>query len=139
MTVNPATTLRLDGRSALITGATRGIGRGIAEAFAAAGANVCVNARKPEELAETEAALRSYGVGVTTFQGSAGDATVADAAVERCVEQLGGCDIVVNNAATNPQFGPLIDAELAVVAKVWDVNIAGPLRFCQAAWRQWQR
>ncbi len=139
MTVDPSTALRLDGRSALITGGTRGIGRAIAEAFAAAGANVCVNARKSDELDETTTELARFGVGVTAFRGSAGDPEVALGAVEHCVAQLGSCDIVVNNAATNPQFGPLIEADLATVAKVWDVNIAGPLRFCQAAWAAWQR
>lgn len=139
MTVDPTSVLRLDGRTALVTGGTRGIGRAIAEAFAAAGANVCVNARKPDELDETATALQEFGNGVTTFRGSAGDPDVANGAVEHCVSELGGCDIVVNNAATNPQFGPLIEADMATVAKVWDVNIAGPLRFCQAAWSAWQR
>src|SRR5919206_409279 len=50
-------------------------------------------------------------------------------------ERKSRAGILINNAATNPQFGPLIDAEMATVAKVWDVNIAGPFRFTQAAWR----
>jgi 3-oxoacyl-[acyl-carrier protein] reductase len=139
VTVDPASVLRLDGRRALVTGGTRGIGRAIAEAFAAAGADVCVNARKPDELAETETALRAFGHGVATFAGSAGDPDVATGAVEHCIAELGGCDIVVNNAATNPQFGPLVEADMGTVAKVWDVNLAGPLRFAQAAWAAWQR
>lgn len=139
MTIDPTSALRLDGKTALVTGGTRGIGRAIAEAFAAAGASVCVNARKPDELEETAAALAAFDNGVTTFQGSVGDPDIAIGSVEHCIAELGGCDIVVNNAATNPQFGPLVDADMATVAKVWDVNIAGPLRFCQAAWRSWQK
>jgi 3-oxoacyl-[acyl-carrier protein] reductase len=137
--IDPQRALALDGKVALVTGGTRGIGRAIAEAFAAAGASVCVNARKPDELAETVAALEAIGVPATTFAGSAGDPVVAEGAVAHCVEQLGAIDILVNNAATNPQFGPLIDADMPLVAKVWDVNIAGPLRFAQAAWRAGMR
>lgn len=131
--------MTLDGKVALVTGATRGIGRAIVEAFTAAGAAVCVTARKAEELAETEQALRDLGGSVTTFQGSAGEPAAIEASVEHCVRTLGACDVLVNNAATNPYFGPLVDADLAVVRKTWQVNQEGPLLYCQAAWRGWMR
>jgi NAD(P)-dependent dehydrogenase (short-subunit alcohol dehydrogenase family) len=63
-----------------------------------------------------------------------GDPAVADLAIERTVDELGGIDVLVNNAAVNPAFGPLMDADMGAVAKVWDANIAGPLRFTRAAW-----
>ncbi|MDQ1519260.1 MAG: hypothetical protein QOI55_333, partial [Actinomycetota bacterium] len=135
--IDPATALRLDGRVALVTGGTRGIGRAIAEAAAAAGAGVMVVARKPDELAETEAALRAIGAPAATYQGSVGDPAVAEGSIERCVEQLGRIDIVVNNAAINPAYGPLVDADLGAVTKIFDANITGPLRFTRAAWHRW--
>ena len=77
--IDPATALRIDGRAVLVTGGTRGIGRAIAEASAAAGADVCVVARKPAELEETAAAISALGARVVTVAGSVGDPAVADA------------------------------------------------------------
>lgn len=135
--LDPAQALRLDGRVAIVTGGTRGIGRAIAEAYASAGADVMVVARKRDELDETVGALEAIGARAAEWQGSTGDDDTADAAVQHCISTLGRVDVVVNNAATNPPpaFGPLIDADLGAVAKVFDTNIVGPLRFAQAAWR----
>jgi NAD(P)-dependent dehydrogenase (short-subunit alcohol dehydrogenase family) len=137
--IDPATALRIDGKVVLITGATRGIGRAIAEASAAAGADICVVARKVAELEETEAALTALGARVVTVAGSVGDPDVAEGAVAAAIERLGRCDIVVNNAAINPVFGPLMDVELPGVAKVFDANIMAPLRFARAAWHQYMK
>ncbi|HEY8217509.1 MAG TPA: SDR family oxidoreductase, partial [Acidimicrobiia bacterium] len=109
----------------------------IAEAFGAAGASVCVLARKSDELAETEAAVGALGVPVATVAGSAGDRDALEAAVERCTVDLGGLDIIVNNAATNPTFGPMIETEPAAVRKVLEVNVEGALSLTQLAWAAW--
>jgi NAD(P)-dependent dehydrogenase (short-subunit alcohol dehydrogenase family) len=137
--IDPGEAMRLDGRVALVTGGTRGIGRAIAEAAAAAGAGVMVVARKPDELEETQRAIESIGAAAATYQGSVGDPAVADASVKACIDQLGRIDMVVNNAAINPAYGPLMDADLGAVTKIFDANITGPLRFTRAAWHAWMQ
>jgi NAD(P)-dependent dehydrogenase (short-subunit alcohol dehydrogenase family) len=137
--ITPDSVLRIDGKVALITGGTRGIGRAIAEACAAAGASVVVVARKAPELEETHAALTELGAKVVTVQGSVGDPEIATTAVERTVAELGRCDIVVNNAAINPVMGPLMDVDLGAVTKTFDANITGPLRFVRSAWNAWMK
>jgi NAD(P)-dependent dehydrogenase (short-subunit alcohol dehydrogenase family) len=134
--IDPATALRLDGKAVLVTGGTRGIGRAIAEASAAAGADVCVVARKPAELEEAAAAISARGANVVTVAGSVGDPGIADTAVRTMIERFGRCDVVVNNAAINPVFAPLMEADLAAVTKVFDANITAPLRFVRAGWHQ---
>ena len=137
--IDPERALRLDGRAVLVTGGTRGIGRAIAEACAAAGADVCVVARKPAELDETVEALTPLGRKAIAVTGSVGDPAVPDAAVDAMLDQFGRCDGVVNNAAINPVFAPLMDADLGAVTKVFDANITGPLRFTRAAWHRYMR
>jgi 3-oxoacyl-[acyl-carrier protein] reductase len=137
--IDPATMLRMDGKVVLVTGGTRGIGRAIAEAAAAAGAKVCVLARKPDELEETAKALTEIGATVHTVRGSVGDHDIPATAIRQTIEVLGGCDAVVNNAAINPVFAPLVDADLGAVTKIFDANITAPLRFVREAWHQYMK
>jgi NAD(P)-dependent dehydrogenase (short-subunit alcohol dehydrogenase family) len=136
---DPATALRLDGRAALVTGATRGIGRAVAEVLVGAGAAVCVTARKPPEIEATVEALEAAGGRATGHAGSVADPEAVEAGVAHCLAELGSLDILVNNAGTNPQFGPLVTADWGAVTKTWQVNQEAPLRYVQAAWTGWMR
>ncbi len=128
----PLVELSLDGKVALVTGASRGIGKAIAQAFAEAGASVLLSSRKQDAL---EKAAADIGGDVDVVAANAGDPEQAAGAVARCVERFGGLDILVNNAATNPYFGPAIDIDLDRYDKTWDVNVRGPLVWTQLAWR----
>lgn len=125
----------LEGKVALVTGATRGIGYAIAKEYLEHGASVFLTARRQEELDEAQASLSAYG-SVRTMAASAGDAEAIEASAIACVDQLGSIDILVNNAATNPQYGPLIDADCGVIDKVWTVNLMGPLLYARQAWQR---
>ncbi len=130
------TELRLDGKTALVTGASKGIGRAIAAAFAAAGADVVLSSRKADALEEAASAM---GPNVTTCPANAGEPDQAEACVDRTMQRHGRLDILVNNAATNPYFGPTIDIDLGRYDKTFQVNLRGPLVWTQAAWRAWMQ
>jgi NAD(P)-dependent dehydrogenase (short-subunit alcohol dehydrogenase family) len=134
--------IRLDGKAALVTGASRGIGRAIAEALAVSGADVMLSSRKLDALDATAAEIRARldsepgATGrVAVFAANAGDPEAADACVAATVEQFGAVDILVNNAATNPYYGKAIDIEVGAFDKTVAVNWRGPLVWTQCAWR----
>lgn len=126
------------GRVALLTGATRGIGFALAEELVARGASVVITARKPDELEQAVARLDPDGTGrAAASRGSADDPDHQVAAVALAMERFGRLDHLVNNAAVNPQYGPLMDADLSAVRKVFDVNVTAVLAWTQLAWRAW--
>ncbi|MEX0665711.1 MAG: SDR family oxidoreductase [Acidimicrobiia bacterium] len=133
-----ATTLDLTDKSALVTGASRGIGLAICDAFASAGANVMLSSRKQEALDEAAGTIKGPGR-VETFAANAGEPEQAAACVAATVERFGSIDILVNNAATNPHMGPVIDVDLPRYDKTFQVNVRGPLVWTQEAWRAGMR
>ncbi len=122
----------LAGKVALVTGASRGIGKAIGQAYADAGASVLLSSRK---LPDLEAAAAEIGGDVDVIAANAGDPDQAAAAVDHCVARFGGLDILVNNAATNPYFGPTIEVDLPRYDKTWEVNHRGVLVWSQLAWQ----
>jgi NAD(P)-dependent dehydrogenase (short-subunit alcohol dehydrogenase family) len=124
--------VRLDGRVALITGASRGIGLAIAQEFAASGARVMISSRKPDAL---EAAVATIDGEAAWHAANAGDPAEADACVTATMERFGSVDVLVNNAATNPYMGKTIDIDRPRLDKTISVNWAGPLTWTQLAWR----
>lgn len=126
----------LQGRTAVVTGASRGIGLAVAQRLVAEGARVCVTARKPEALEEAVASLGGpdHAIGVA---GNAGDAAHRDEAVDRTLEAFGSVDLLVNNTGINPAYGPLMALDLDAARKIVDVNVVAALGWVQVAHRAW--
>ena len=128
--------LRLDGKVALVTGASKGIGKAIAAEFAASGASVMLSSRKPDALESAAAEMKGE---VAWHAANAGRPDEAEAAVEATIERFGRVDVLVNNAATNPYMGPAIDIDLPRYDKTIEVNLRGPLVWTQLAWNRWMK
>jgi NAD(P)-dependent dehydrogenase (short-subunit alcohol dehydrogenase family) len=124
--------LRLDGKVAIVTGASRGIGRAIARVYAEAGASVMLTSRKLEGLEEAAASIEGT---TAVFAGNAGDGAVAAACVDATIERFGRLDVLVNNAATNPYYGPTLGVSEGAFDKTVQTNLRGPVQWCQAAWK----
>jgi NAD(P)-dependent dehydrogenase (short-subunit alcohol dehydrogenase family) len=123
-------------RVAIVTGASRGIGLGIAKDLVERGAKVVITARKPEPLAEAVAELGGPDVALAV-PGKADDAGHQDEAVAKAIETFGRLDMLVNNTGINPVYGPALDIDLDAAAKIFAVNVLAPLSWTRRARDAW--
>ena len=123
----------LAGKTALIPGASRGIGLAIAQAYARAGANVILNARKAEALTEAVTSITEDGGTAQALAMNAGWPEQAAALIEQAAAMFGGLDILVNNAAANPIYGPVELATPEIFTKIMNVNLHAPFELAKAA------
>lgn len=129
--------VRLDGRAGVVTGASRGIGEAIARSMLDAGASgVVLTGRRPETIGALAAELGPRAVAVA---GNVRDPDHAAEAVTTAVRTFGSCDVLVNNAGTNPSAGSLMDVDMDAVDATWDVNQRAPLVWARAVWDGWMR
>jgi len=128
--------LELKGKTALITGGSRGIGLAMAARFAEAGANVMITSRKADDLAEAAAGLVALGAAgeqVAWTAAHVGKPEDAQSCVADTLARFGQLDILVNNAGTNPYFGPMIDIDVVRAQKTFEVNQLAVLVWTAAA------
>ncbi len=126
---------RLDGKVAVVTGGSRGIGKAIAIGLAEQGARLALASRKQEALDGVAEEIRKTGGECLAMACHVGKPDQIKIFIDKVVETYGSVDILVNNAATNPYFGPIIDASEEAWNKTLDVNLKGPFLMTQAAAR----
>lgn len=133
----------LAGKVALVTGGSRGIGQATALELARSGASgVLITSRKQENADRARAELIEAGVdggGIVALAARADDEDAAYEAVKATVGTFGSCDLLVNNAGTNPAYGNLMEVDLGALDKTWSVNMRAPLLWVRAAYHGWMR
>jgi NAD(P)-dependent dehydrogenase (short-subunit alcohol dehydrogenase family) len=128
----------LTGRVALITGASRGIGSAIATALVEQGAQVIISSRKQADLDEEAARINAlYPERATAFAAHAGRPADLERLVKSVMQSHGHIDVLVNNAATNPYYGPVIATELAAWDKTFEVNLRGVFILTKLVYEAW--
>lgn len=122
----------LDGKVAVITGASKGIGESIARFFAAYGAKVVISSRKQADLDALALDIsQQSGSEVIGIAANAGDLEQVQALIDKAIAHFGGVDILVNNAATNPVFGPSLDCDAKAFDKIMAVNVRAPFEIAK--------
>jgi NAD(P)-dependent dehydrogenase (short-subunit alcohol dehydrogenase family) len=125
--------LSLEGKTAIVTGGSKGIGKAIAARFCEAGADVMLTSRKQEGLEQAAAEMPGPGK-VEIYAANAGEPDQAAACVDATMARFGAVDILVNNAAANPYMGPTMGIDLPRYDKTFQVNLRGPLVWTQRCW-----
>lgn len=126
----------LDGKVAIVTGASRGIGLAIAQHIVDDGGKVCITGRGQEALDQAVEALGGSAVAIASA-GKADDPAHIEATVATTLETFGSVDLLVNNAGINPAFGPLMNLDLSAARKIFEVNVLGTLAWTQQVHRAW--
>ena len=129
---------RIEGKTAIVTGASRGIGLAVAERLVADGARVVITARKKEALDEAVAHLGGPDVALAVA-GRADDANHQSDVVHQAIETFGSIDFLVNNTGINPVYGPLVDLDLAAARKIVEVNCIAAVSWVQQVHRAWMK
>ena len=125
--------ISLEGKVALVTGASRGIGEAIARLFAEAGATVILASRKLEGLEEVASSIEKSGGRAVPMACNTGDLEQITGVMRAIRVRFEGLDILVNNAAANPYFGPMEEAPEWAWDKICAVNLKGPFFLMQQA------
>ena len=121
----------LTGKVALVTGASKGIGEAMARGMAEFGATVVVSSRKQGELNAVVDAFKQDGLKAIAIAANVSNLKDLDALIEQTLERCGGIDVLINNAAANPVFGPIQNTDQRAFDKILDVNLRGPFELCK--------
>lgn len=127
--------IHMEGKVALVTGGSRGIGESIARALGQAGAEVAIASRKLPGVTDAAERLRQGGITVEPYACHTGKNAEVEALVAAVIARFGRIDVLVNNAATNPYFGPMMGADEAAFDKTFEVNVKGYLGLARAVAR----
>jgi len=124
----------LSGKTVIVTGASKGIGLAMAQACGEAGANVVISSRKQEACDQEADRLKQSGINSTGVACHMGDESQIQNLIEETVKAFGSIDVLINNAATNPIFGSIEDAESGAFDQIMNVNVKGPWTLCKLAY-----
>lgn len=132
--MNPYEKFDLQGKVAVITGASKGIGKSIAHLLGAAGAKMVISSRKQDAVDAVAEEFIRDNIEVTATAAHMGKPEDIEALIDKTVDKYGGIDILVNNAAINPVYGPVIDTDAKAFDKIMHVNVKAPFELCKQAY-----